>query len=129
MQQPLHVVLVFWTGTELRNVHLPVPRGKGKETESRASCLHTRDVSVAATTLFLLHWELGLDVATPNFGRGCWNNTGITWPLAGHLCVQPQSYFMEDGKDGFCWTTGCLCLQLHFLTCKGDIIMEYILGN
>lgn len=91
MQQPLHVVLVFWAGTELRNVHLPVPRGKGKETESRASCLHTRDVSVAATTLFLLHWELGLDLATPNFGgvgvlEQYWDNMAFSWAP---LCPAP----------------------------------------
>lgn len=110
----LRVVLVFWVGTELRNVHLPVHGEKGKETESRASCLHTGEVSVTATTLFLFHWELGLDVATPNFGSGCWNHAGITWPLARQLCAQPQSYFMEDGKDGFCETPGCLCLQPSF---------------
>lgn len=48
-------------------------------------------------TLFFSHWGLGLDMG---------GAAGIMQPLAGQL----QSYFMRDGKDGFCWTTGCLYL-------------------
>lgn len=74
------------------------------------SHLHTLEAGITPTTLPLFHWEFGLDVATPNFGSGCWGTAGIMWPLAGQICAQLQSYFMEDGKDGFCWTIGCLCL-------------------
>lgn len=70
MGLPLGVVLVFMVDTELWHVHLPVHGEKGKKTKSRANRLHTREVSITASTLPLFYWELHLNVATPTFRKG-----------------------------------------------------------
>lgn len=44
--------------------------GAGEETEARTSHPHAHGASLTPITLLLFHWELGLDVVSPNSGGG-----------------------------------------------------------
>lgn len=65
------------------------------------SHLHTLEAGITPTTLLLFHWELGLDMVTPNFGRGCWGTAGIMWPLAGQICSSSNPISWKMGRTDF----------------------------
>lgn len=79
---------------------------------------------ITATALLLLRGEVGRDTATPNLGRGCEGNAGITWPLAGQLCARFRSYSTEMGRTGLLGNWLPVSLSRTFLICRVDIIME-----
>ena len=112
MGQPLGVILLSTAETELWPCAYASSQGEGERAKSRMSHVPASKASTTAITLLLFHWEPGLVMATPDLKAGgqCRGSAGLMCPLAGQLCAQLLSYLLEDGKDGFGWTAGCLCL-------------------
>lgn len=107
MGQPLGIVLVFMIDTKLWDIHLPVHGEKGKETKSRASHPHTSEVSIAVTTLLLLHWELSVGMFHWERVLGeCWDNVASSWAA---LCPAPI-LFHKRWEGWILLETGCLYL-------------------
>lgn len=85
-------------------------RGKGQVQDEPSSYKQGKHYNHHSAFVPLGTWSGHSHSGPQRLGGQRRGSAGLMWPLAGQLCAQLLSYLMEDGKDGFGGTAGCLCL-------------------